>query len=121
MSDKALQLTKVLLLTVGSKARQENVVQQPLIQEELECDCLVPAPGPHHHQVGGLGAYEGGPPLSVLGNIGRGEGRLVTSQSQSGQEGKESLRVCEVSSVDSSSSLSSLEPSQTACTNRNQS
>ena len=89
------------------------MVHQPLVQVELERYLLVLTPRPQHHQVGGLRADEGSSPLSVLGDVLRGEGRVVPGQAQSGQEGQKCLGVGEVGSVDSSSRLSSLEPSQT--------
>ena len=113
MLNKVVQWTIFLLLTLRSEARQEDVIHQPLIQEELEPRDLVPTPCPQHHQVGGLRPDEGGSPLSVLGDVLRGEGRVVPGQAQSGQEGQKCLGVGEVGSVDSSSRLSSLEPSQT--------
>ena len=112
MLNKVVQWTIFLLLTLRSEARQEDVIHQPLIQEELEPRDLVPTPCPQHHQVGGLRPDEGGSPLSVLGDVLRGEGRVVPGQAQSGQEGQKCLGVGEVGSVDSSSRLSSLEPSQ---------
>ena len=91
MFNKGLQLTIFLLLTAGSEARQQTVVQELLIEEELEAHRLVPTPGPHHHQVGGLRANEGSSPFPVLRNVVRGEGGLVPSQAQSGQEGEKCL------------------------------
>ena len=70
MFDKVLQLAIFLLLAVRSKARQEDVIHQPLVQVELEPDGLVlRAPGAHHHQVGGLRPDEGSSPLSLIRNV----------------------------------------------------
>ena len=50
--DKVVQLAIFLVLTLRDKARDGDVVHQPLIEENLQSDVLSAAPGGQDHEVG---------------------------------------------------------------------